>query len=128
MRPCAGQSEITKEGCRDLMAGGAIDVCNFDPSWGGGPTEWRKVAALAEAYGVDVVSHLEPQVGAALAAAVPNGLHVEIMRPERDRSTAPPSPIGPPCATDGFLPDRPRWGHELDPDVITACRVDGPAA
>jgi D-galactarolactone cycloisomerase len=122
---CAGQSEITKEGCRDLMAAGAIDVCNFDPSWGGGPTEWRKVAALAEAYGVDVVSHLEPQVGAALAASVPNGLHVEIMQPERDplyhRLIA-----NRPVVRDGriALSERPGWGHELDPDVIAAYRVD----
>ena len=44
---CAGQSEISRAGCRDLMMSGAIDVCNFDASWGGGPTEWRRVAALA---------------------------------------------------------------------------------
>ena len=44
---CAGQSEISRSGCRDLMMSGAIDVCNFDASWGGGPTEWRRVAALA---------------------------------------------------------------------------------
>ena len=43
----AGQSEISRAGCRDLMMAGAIDVCNFDASWGGGPTEWRRVAALA---------------------------------------------------------------------------------
>ena len=41
---CAGQSEISRAGCRDLMMSGAIDVCNFDASWGGGPTEWRRVA------------------------------------------------------------------------------------
>ena len=30
-----------------MMAAGAIDVCNYDASWGGGPTEWRRIAALA---------------------------------------------------------------------------------
>ena len=44
---CAGQSEISRAGCRDLMMSGAIDVCNFDASWGGGPTEWRRVAGTA---------------------------------------------------------------------------------
>ena len=81
---CAGQSEITKAGCRELMATGAIDLCNFDPSWGGGPSEWRKVAALAESYGIGVLSHLEPQVGASLAASVSNGLCVEVMQESRD--------------------------------------------
>jgi len=81
---CAGQSEITKAGCHALMEEGSLDICNFDPSWGGGPTEWRKVAALADAYGLAVLSHLEPQVGAALAASVSNGLCVEVMQPSRD--------------------------------------------
>ena len=36
---CAGQSEIGRAGCRDLMMAGAIDVCNFDASWGAGPTD-----------------------------------------------------------------------------------------
>ena len=30
---CAGQSEHSPDGCRDLMERGAIDVCNFDASW-----------------------------------------------------------------------------------------------
>ncbi len=30
---CAGQSEFSPSGCRDLMEAGAIDVCNFDASW-----------------------------------------------------------------------------------------------
>ena len=40
---CAGQSEYSAEGCRDLMEAGAIDVCNFDASWCGGYTSWRRM-------------------------------------------------------------------------------------
>src|SRR5260370_9103274 len=43
----AGQSEYSRLGARDLIVDGAIDVCNFDASWGGGPTEWPRVAGLA---------------------------------------------------------------------------------
>ncbi len=32
----AGQSEMSRAGCRDLMLDDAIDYCNFDASWGGG--------------------------------------------------------------------------------------------
>jgi D-arabinonate dehydratase len=39
---CAGQSEYSPEGCRDLMQNDAIDVCNFDSSWSGGPIAWRR--------------------------------------------------------------------------------------
>ena len=34
---CAGQSELGFAGCRSLMMSRAIDVCNFDRSWSGGP-------------------------------------------------------------------------------------------
>jgi D-galactarolactone cycloisomerase len=121
---CAGQSEITKAGCRELMAAGAIDLCNYDPSWGGGPTEWRKVAVLAESFGIGVLSHLEPQVGAMLAASVPNGVCVEVMQPDRD-------PLyhalvqNRPHIRDGRmrLPDAPGWGLVLDRRVEQRLRA-----
>ncbi len=50
----AGQSEISRVGMREMMAAGAIDVCNYDASWGGGPTEWRRIAALASAFDVQL--------------------------------------------------------------------------
>ena len=59
----AGQSELTRFGCRDLMQANAIDICNFDGGWGGGPTEWRRVANIAHAFGVKVMQYLEPQFG-----------------------------------------------------------------
>jgi L-alanine-DL-glutamate epimerase-like enolase superfamily enzyme len=122
---CAGQSEITLAGCRELMNAGAIDICNFDPSWGGGPTEWRKVAALAGSRGLGALSHLEPQVGAALAASVPNGVAVEMMQPSRD----PLFPVliaNQPAIAGGRmrLPDGPGWGWHYDARLIEQLRVD----
>jgi D-galactarolactone cycloisomerase len=38
MKIAAGQSEMTAEACRDLILADAIDICNLDASWGGGPT------------------------------------------------------------------------------------------
>jgi D-galactarolactone cycloisomerase len=81
---CAGQSEISRAGCRDLMMSGAIDVCNFDASWGGGPTEWRRVAALASCFTVEVGHHEEPQISAHLLASVANGTYMETFHPDRD--------------------------------------------
>src|SRR5204863_7711775 len=81
---CAGQSEISSLGCRDLMMAGAIDVCNFDASWGGGPTEWRRVAAMAQSYNVGVAQHIEPQIGAMLVTGARNGTFAEALLPWRD--------------------------------------------
>ena len=121
---CAGQSEISRSGCRDLMMSGAIDVCNFDASWGGGPTEWRRVAALASAFAVEMGHHEEPQISAHLLAAIPNGTYLESFHPDRDpmfyRLVANRSPL-----KNGFyaVPSGPGFGLELDADTIRNCRI-----
>ncbi len=81
---CAGQSETTLTGIRDLMIGGAIDVSNFDASWAGGPTIWRKAAGLAAAFGVELGHHEEPQIASHLLASVPDHTFVECFDEERD--------------------------------------------
>jgi D-galactarolactone cycloisomerase len=80
----AGQSELTLQGCRNLIAEGAVDVCNLDASWGGGPTVWLRVAQVAAAYGVEMAHHGEPVLGAHLLASVPNSTFVETHHPDRD--------------------------------------------
>ena len=80
----AGQSETTLAGIRDLMVDGAIDVSNFDASWAGGPTVWRKAAGLAASFGVELGHHEEPQIAAQLLASVPNATFVECFDEERD--------------------------------------------
>ena len=121
---CAGQSEISRSGCRDLMMSGAIDVCNFDASWSGGPTEWRRVAALAASFGVEMGHHEEPQISAHLLAAISNGTYLESFHPDRDpmfhRLVANRSEL-----KDGFyeVPSGAGFGLELDADTIRKYRV-----
>jgi L-alanine-DL-glutamate epimerase-like enolase superfamily enzyme len=81
---CAGQSEFSPSGCRNLMEQGAIDVCNFDASWSGGPTAWRRTAAIATSYDVQMAHHEEPQVATHLIASQPHGTFAECFHPERD--------------------------------------------
>jgi len=123
----AGQSEHSAAGCRDLMAAGAIDVCNFDASWSGGPTEWRRVAAIARAYDVEMGHHEEPQVASHLLAAIPHAVFVECFDPDRD-------PIwwnlvaNRPKLERGVLrlPDAPGFGWEFDLDFIAKYRIEQP--
>ena len=123
----AGQSELTRFGCRDLMQEKAIDICNFDGSWGGGPTEWRRVATLANCFGVRVMQHLEPQFGLMMSAGVPNGFFGEVMLPWRDPffyrliANQPKEPF-----KEGFytLPTEPGWGMVVDEDYLRSVRID----
>jgi L-alanine-DL-glutamate epimerase-like enolase superfamily enzyme len=126
-RVCAGQSELSAAGCRDLMVEGAIDVCNFDASWSGGPTEWRRAAAIAHVFDVKMGHHEEPQVAAHLLASIPHGTVVECFHPDRD-------PIwwnlvaNRPLPVEGAieLSDAPGLGWELDADYLEAYRVSFP--
>ncbi len=121
---CAGQSEHSPEGCRDLMERGAIDVCNFDASWSGGYTSWRRMAAAAHLYSVELAHHEEPQVAAHLLASQPHGTYLEVFHPDRD-------PIwwrmigNRPNLVDGTLalPTGPGLGWELDREFIEHYRV-----
>ena len=121
----AGQSELSRFGCRDLMNAQAIDICNFDASWGGGPTEWRRVAMLAMAYNVTVMQHLEPQIGLMLSAGVSNGRFAEVMLPWRDPffykliGNQPARPF-----KNGLyeLPKVPGWGMVIDTDYLESVR------
>jgi len=45
----------------------------------GGVTQWMKVAGMAEAFNLPVVSHVMPEMLVHMVAACPNGLTVEYM-------------------------------------------------
>jgi D-arabinonate dehydratase len=120
----AGQSETSRSGCRDLMLDGAIDYCNFDASWGGGPSEWRRVAGMAAAFGVTMAHHEEPQISAHLLASISHSACMEVFHPDRDplfyRLVANREPF-----KDGFykVPEGSGWGLELDEALISKIRV-----
>lgn len=64
---------------RHLLEARSIDVVMIDLVRVGGITQWLKVAGMAEAFNLPVVSHLIPEVHVHLIAAIPNGLTVEYM-------------------------------------------------
>jgi len=64
---------------RHLLEARSIDIVMIDLLRAGGITQWMKIAGLAEAFNVPVVSHLIPEIHLHLVAAIPNGLTVEYM-------------------------------------------------
>ncbi len=122
---CAGQSEFSAAGCRDLMETGSVDYLNFDSSWSGGPTEWRRAAAIASVYDVKMAHHEEPQASSHLLASIPHGTYLEYFHPQRD-------PIwhnviaNRPELKDGHitLPTGPGLGWELDLDYVAKYTVE----
>ncbi len=122
---CAGQSEPTLAGLRDLVVEGAIDVSNFDASWAGGPTIWRKAAGLASAFGVEIGHHEEPQVAAHLLASVPDATFVECFDEVRDPFFWHLTTNRPPIVDGRYaVPTGPGFGIELDADYVKRHTVD----
>ena len=64
---------------RHMMEARSVDIVMIDLVRVGGITQWRKVAGMAEAFNLPVVSHLLPEIHVHLVAAMPNGLTVEYM-------------------------------------------------
>jgi L-alanine-DL-glutamate epimerase-like enolase superfamily enzyme len=64
---------------RHLLEHRSIDIVMIDLLRAGGITQWMKIAGMAEAFNLPVVSHLIPEIHVHLIAAIPNGLTVEYM-------------------------------------------------
>jgi L-talarate/galactarate dehydratase len=64
---------------RHMIEARSVDIVMIDLARVGGVTQWMKVAGMAEAFNLPVVSHLIPEVHVHLIGGVPNGLTVEYM-------------------------------------------------
>jgi len=64
---------------RQMIQMHAVDIPMIDICRAGGVTQWMKIAGMAEAFNLPVVSHVMPEILVHLIAACPNGLTVEYM-------------------------------------------------
>ena len=99
---------------RHMMEARSVDIIMVDLMRAGGITQWMKIAAMAEAFNLALVSHLVPEIHVHLVAAVPNGLTVEYM-PRALRLYKETPKI-----EDGMLvvPQKPGLGLEFDPEIF----------
>jgi L-talarate/galactarate dehydratase len=77
---------------RHMLEARSVDIVMIDLVRVGGITQWMKVAGMAEAFNLPVVSHLIPEVHLHLVAAVRNGEIVEYMPWTRPLFDNPPLP------------------------------------
>jgi len=86
----------------------------------GGVTPWLKIAGMAAAFNLPVVSHVIPEFHAHLIAAIPNGLTVEYMpwMLKLFQNT--------PAIENGeiVLTDRPGFGLAFDEDALRSFRTN----
>jgi L-alanine-DL-glutamate epimerase-like enolase superfamily enzyme len=99
---------------RQMLEARSVDIVMIDVLRAGGITQWLKIAGMAEAFNLPVVSHLAPEIHVHLVSAIPNGLTVEYMPWSSRLFRDVPQP------KDGMLtvPQRPGLGLEFDPKVV----------
>lgn len=76
---CGGEYLYGPAPFRQMLETRSVDIVMIDLMRAGGITQWLKIAGMAEAYNLPVVSHLVPEIHVHLIAAIPNGLTVEYM-------------------------------------------------
>src|SRR5205809_850380 len=104
---------------RHMLEARSVDIVMIDQVRSGGITPWLKIAGMAEAFNLPVVSHGVPEIHAHLVRAVPNGLTVEYMPRPFHPWKSVPEPV------DGLLamPTGPGLGLEFDQAAIDKHRA-----
>lgn len=117
----AGENLHTLAEFTTLITAGGVDFPEPDLTTCGGITPFMKVARLAEAHGLPVISHGAHDLHIHLLAASPNAAYLEWHAFGLDRYMADPLTVKEGYAT---APERPGHGIDFDWDKLGAHRVD----
>lgn len=120
---CVGERHYTRAGFRPILEKQLCDVIMPDITRCGGPSEMRRIAAMAEIYNVLIAPHnpngpLSTMASAHVCAAIPNFFRCEFMFndvPWRDEVIGHPLDI-----RDGqlYLSDRPGLGVDMNEQAM----------
>lgn len=122
-----GEHEYTSHGYQELILAG-VDLIQPDVMWMGGPTAFRKVAALAEAQGVKVVPHGCGPWGYYMAMAFAEITVAEFMMMSEKADKIWPNFgtvfVEEPLPVDGYitLSNKPGFGLELNKEKLHLVR------
>lgn len=98
---------------RHMIEAHSVDIVMIDLIRVGGISNWLKVAAMAEAFNLPVVSHLLPEIHVHLISAVPNGLTVEYMPWSFKLFEEVPEPVN----GELIVPSKPGLGLEFSREI-----------
>jgi L-alanine-DL-glutamate epimerase-like enolase superfamily enzyme len=99
---------------RHMLEARSVDIVMIDLVRAGGITQWLKIAGMAEAFNLPVVSHLIPEIHVHLIAAIPHGLTVEYMPWSGKLYEEVPVPV----KGELVVPKKPGLGLKFDKDAL----------
>ena len=77
IRIATGENLATKYAFADLIGRRGADIVQPDSRRAGGVTEWMEIAAVADAYGVELASHGGSATNLNMLLAMPNAIYME---------------------------------------------------
>ena len=118
MRVVGGETHFGRADLKPLLENPVLPILQPDPMRGG-LTELRKLAAVADTWGMTIAPHLFPELNVHLLASIPNASWAEHMGLLDDLWVIPPD------IADGHItaPERPGHGLEFRPEVLRDFRV-----
>jgi L-alanine-DL-glutamate epimerase-like enolase superfamily enzyme len=96
IRMATGENLYTRYQFADLIARKGADVVQPDNRRAGGVTEWMEIAAVADAYGLELASHGGGATNLNMLLAMPNAIYMETSgRNEGMKDGTVPAPVQP---------------------------------
>ena len=111
---CGGELVYGIVPFRHMIEARSVDIVMIDLVRAGGVTPWLKIAGMAEAFNLPVVSHVIPEFQAHLMADIPKGLTVECMPWMLKLFEDTPAVD----SGDMVLSDKPGFGLAFNPDAV----------
>ncbi len=119
-RVVGGESHFTRYDLRPFFKEPSSPILQPDPQRGG-LTELRRIAAVADTYGIKIAPHLFHELTVHLLASIPNASYLEYMDWNDDLFVDARLPV------DGFVtpPEEPGHGVRFRPELVSDCKVGG---
>ena len=119
-RVVGGETHFTRFDMRPFFVKPSTPILQPDPMRGG-LTELRKIAAVADTWGIQIAPHLFHELTVHLLASIPNANYLEYMDWNDDLWATPAIPKG------GMLspPEAPGHGLAFKPSILKDFRVGG---
>ena len=118
LRIVGGETHFTRFDLKPFFENPRLPILQPDPMRGG-LTDLRKIAVLADTWGMTLAPHLFPELNVQLLASIPNGLWIE------DMGLADDLWVDPVPVVKGMItaPERPGHGLAFRPEILRDCAV-----
>ena len=118
IRIAGGENHFTRYNMIPFFENPKIPILQPDVARGG-LTELRKIAAIADTWGLQIAPHLYPELMVHILASIPNGLILENMEFLDDIWESWPTPVN------GLMkaPETPGHGLKIKSEIVTDCLV-----